>query len=282
MKNAFDPGTLPSLREVIARDQLSAKKSLGQNFLLDHDMTAKIARAAGELAGRTVVEIGPGPGGLTRALLASGPLKVVAIERDRRFMPALAELAAAAHGRLQVIENDALACDIPALAPAPRAIVANLPYNIATSLLTGWIGQIDAYEHITIMLQKEVALRVTAPPDCADYGRLSVLCQWHAHAEILFDVPPGAFVPPPKVTSSIVRLTPRMDRRRDVPVEDVERVTRAAFGQRRKMLRKSLQQLTPDPLPWLDACGIEPTLRAENLPVGKFLELAIWLKNNRR
>lgn len=276
MKSVSD---LPPLRDVIARYQLAAKKSLGQNFLLDLNLTAKIANAAGSNEGMTVVEVGPGPGGLTRALLGTKAREIVAIERDHRFSQALSELADVAQGRLRVIENDALQTDIPAIAPAPRAIIANLPYNIATPLLTGWLGQIDDYQYITIMLQKEVALRVTAKTGCADYGRLSVLCQWLTQAEILFDVPPSAFVPPPKVTSSIVYLTPRKDRRRDVSIADLEKITRAAFGQRRKMLRKGLQQLLPDPIPLLEKCGIDPTLRAENVSVDGFLDLAYALNS---
>lgn len=271
MKSVSD---LPPLRDVISRYQLGAKKSLGQNFLLDLNLTAKIANAPGSLENVTVVEVGPGPGGLTRALLGTKAKHVIAIERDHRFVEALGDVIAVSGGRLTLVEGDALQTDIPALCPAPRAVVANLPYNIATPLLLGWIKQIDAYEHITIMLQKEVALRITAGMGCADYGRLSVLCQWQAHAEILFDVPPSAFVPPPKVTSSIVYLTPRKDRRRDVSFAALEKITMAGFGQRRKMLRKSLQQLLPDPLPLLEKCGIDPTLRAENVSVDGFLDLA--------
>ena len=275
MKNVSD---LPPLRDVISRYQLAAKKSLGQNFLLDLNLTAKIANAAGSLDGLTVVEVGPGPGGLTRALLGTNAKAIVAIERDHRFAEALADVVEVSQNRLSVIEGDALETDIPAIAPMPRAIIANLPYNIATPLLVSWIKQIDAYEHITIMLQKEVALRVTATPGSADYGRLSVLCQWQSHADILFDVPPSAFVPPPKVTSSIVHLTPRKNRRLDVSFDALENVTRAAFGQRRKMLRKSLQQLLPDPVPLLEKCGIDPTLRAENVTVEGFLKLACALR----
>ena len=271
MKSVSD---LPPLRDVISRYQLGAKKSLGQNFLLDLNLTSKIARAPGSLENTGVIEVGPGPGGLTRALLDTKAREIIAIERDHRFVEALGEVIAVSGGRLRLIEGDALETDIPSLCPAPRAIVANLPYNIATPLLLKWIRQIDAYAHITIMLQKEVALRVTADMGCADYGRLSVLCQWQTHAEILFDVPPSAFVPPPKVTSSIVYLTPRTQRRRDVSFEALEKITMAGFGQRRKMLRKSLQQLIPDPLPLLESCGIDPTLRAENVSVDGFLNLA--------
>ena len=266
---------LPPLREVIARHGLQAKKQLGQNFLLDLNLTARIARAAGDLTGTTVIEIGPGPGGLTRALLAAGARQVIAIERDDRTLPALAEIAAAYPGRLQVIAADALEVDYAQLAEGPTRIVANLPYNIATPLLTGWVGR-EAwppfFESLTLMFQREVAERIVAAPGSKDYGRLSVLAQWRARARILFEVPARAFTPPPKVTSALVRLEPKPDAA-PLPVAAVETVTAAAFGQRRKMLRSSLRRLWPDPVPVLAEAGIEPTLRAEQVPVEAFLRL---------
>ena len=262
------------MRDVIAFYQLSAKKSLGQNFLLDLNLTARIAREAGNLRDVNVIEIGPGPGGLTRALLDTDAKKIIAVEKDRRFIQALSLLTDIAQGRFELIEADALETDLTTLCPKPRAIGANLPYNIATPLLLGWLKQENAFEHITVMLQKEVALRLIAEPGSDDYGRLSIVTQWLSEPRILFDVPPSAFVPPPKVTSSIVHLTPRRDRDRNVSIEAVEKITAAAFGQRRKMLRKSLQQIWPDPIPVLEKCGIDPTERAERLSLGDFLHLA--------
>ncbi|NVO17685.1 MAG: 16S rRNA (adenine(1518)-N(6)/adenine(1519)-N(6))-dimethyltransferase RsmA [Rhodoplanes sp.] len=271
-------GTLPPLRDVIRRHDLSAKKSLGQNFLLDLNLTGKIARAAGPLAGVTVVEVGPGPGGLTRALLAEGARRVVAIERDPRAVAALAEIAECCPGRLEVIEGDALALDpSPHLGrTGPVRIVANLPYNIATALLVGWLSHEPWppwFDRLVLMFQREVAERIVAPPGGKSYGRLSVLAQWRCEPKILFDIPASAFTPPPKVTSSLVRLEPRPA---PLPCRlcDLERVTAAAFGQRRKMLRQSLKSLLPDPLPLLAAVGIEPTDRAETIPVDGFVALA--------
>ena len=268
---------LPPLRAVIAAHGLSARRSLGQNFLLDINLTRRIARAGGPLAGCHVVEIGPGPGGLTRALLLEGARHVTAIERDRRAGPALAAIAAAAPGRLTIVEGDALAFDYAALdAEGPVRIVANLPYNVATPLLTGWLGADPwppVWESLTLMFQREVAERIVAAPGAKAYGRLAVLTQWRAEARILFDVPGQAFTPPPKVTSAIVRLEPRRDAEL-LPVPAVEAVTAAAFGQRRKMLRTSLKGLWPDPEPVLAQAGIAPTLRAEQVPVAGFLSLA--------
>jgi len=269
---------LPPLREVVARHGLEPKKALGQNFLYDLNLTGRIARAAGPLEGVTIVEVGPGPGGLTRALLAAGAAKVVAIERDPRALPALAEVAAHYPGRLHVVDADALEFDPrPLIGDGSARIVANLPYNVGTALLTGWIaGETwpPWWDSAVLMFQREVAERIVATPDeRADYGRLGVLCGWRTDASILFDVAPSAFVPPPKVTSSVVRLVPRA-----VPMPcragALEAVTRAAFGQRRKMLRQSLKALVPDPASLLAATGIAETARAEEIPVEGFVALA--------
>ncbi|MBU6474531.1 MAG: 16S rRNA (adenine(1518)-N(6)/adenine(1519)-N(6))-dimethyltransferase RsmA [Alphaproteobacteria bacterium] len=266
-------GALPPLRDVIARHGLMAKKSLGQNFLLDLNLTAKIAGAAGDLAGKNVIEIGPGPGGLTRALLDTGAASVHAVEYDGRCVEALQEVVSAADGRLVLHAADALETDMAALCPAPRAVVANLPYNIATALLTGWLENIDAFESLTLMFQREVAERIAAKPRTKDYGRLSIVAQWRAKVEIKFDIPPSAFTPPPKVTSTVVRFTPK--KRADaVPFKIMERVTAAAFGQRRKMLRQSLKQLGCDVEKLLAAADIPPTARAEEIDIAGFVRLA--------
>ncbi|APT29421.1 MULTISPECIES: 16S rRNA (adenine(1518)-N(6)/adenine(1519)-N(6))-dimethyltransferase RsmA [Methylobacterium] len=269
---------LPPLRDVVARHGLEPKKALGQNFLYDLNLTGRIARAAGPLAGVTVVEVGPGPGGLTRALLAEGAARVVAIERDPRALPALAEIAAHYPGRLEVVDADALAFDPrPLVGDGPARIVANLPYNVGTALLTGWLdGEAwpPWWDQAVLMFQREVAERIVASPEeRADYGRLGVLCGWRTEAEILFDVSPSAFVPPPKVTSSVVRLVPRAE---PLPCRAgaLEAVTRAAFGQRRKMLRQSLKALTPEPGILLAAAGLVETARAEEIPVAGFVDLA--------
>lgn len=268
---------LPPLRDVIKRHGLAAKKSLGQNFLLDLNLTGRIARAAGPLEGVTVVEIGPGPGGLTRALLLNGAKRVIAIERDERCIEALNEIAAAAPGRLTVVAGDALETDVRAhLDGGPARIVANLPYNIATALLVRWLSAEPWpawFDRLTLMFQREVAERIVAAPGSKTYGRLSVISQWRTEAKILFDVNPSAFVPPPSVTSSVVQLVSRAqplscDRR------TLERVTGAAFGQRRKMLRQSLKSLGVDAADLLERTGIEPTKRAEEIPVAGFVALA--------
>lgn len=273
--------TLPPLREVVERHGLSPQKSLGQNFLFDLNLTSRIARASGKLDDATVVEIGPGPGGLTRALLANGAGKVIAIERDRRCLPALAEIATHYPGRLEVIEGDALQIDVPKLIEGqPARIVANLPYNVGTPLLVGWLSGPwpPWWSSLTLMFQREVADRIVATPrERADYGRLAVLAGWRTEAKILFDVPPSAFVPPPKITSAVVHLVPRPDPA-PCDLKMLERVTLAAFGQRRKMLRQSLKSLIPDPGPVLDAAGIAPTARAEEIPVEGFVALANALK----
>jgi 16S rRNA (adenine1518-N6/adenine1519-N6)-dimethyltransferase len=271
---AFEAGELPPLREVIARHGIAARKSLGQNFILDLNLTRRIARAAGRLNDATVIEIGPGPGGLTRSLLAEGARRVVAIERDPRCLAALGELAAHYPGRLELIAGDALALDPATLSKAPRKIVANLPYNIATALLLRWLDRICDYESLTLMFQREVALRLVASPRGPAYGRLSVLVQWLSEPKILFDLPPRAFVPPPKVTSSVVSLTPRPTPLAPAAKPALERVTAAAFGQRRKMLRSSLKTLGIPVEPLLAAAGIPPTARAEELSVPEFCALA--------
>jgi 16S rRNA (adenine1518-N6/adenine1519-N6)-dimethyltransferase len=272
-----DLDDLPALREVIRRHQLTARKSLGQNFLLDLNLTTRIARAAGPLERATVVEIGPGPGGLTRALLALGTRQVIAIERDQRAVAALEELAAHYPGRLQVISADALNYDPrPLLDGGPARIVANLPYNIATALLVSWLTcepWPPWYDRLVLMFQREVAERIVAAPGSKVYGRLSVLAGWRTEARILFEVAPSAFVPPPKVTSALVSLVPRR-RPLACACDMLERVTGAAFGQRRKMLRQSLKSLGTDPLALLSAAGVEPTARAEDIPIEGFVRLA--------
>ena len=268
---------LPPLRDVIRRHGLSAKKSLGQNFLLDLNLTGRIARAAGPLNGATVIEIGPGPGGLTRALLAEGARRVIAVERDARAIAALEQIAARYPGHLTVVAGDALDFDPePYLDGGPARIVANLPYNIATTLLVSWLTAQPWppwYDRMVLMFQREVAERIVAPPGSKTYGRLSVLTGWRTQAKILFDVHPSNFVPPPKVTSSVVELNPRA---KPLPCSPraLERVTEAAFGQRRKMLRQSLKTLGTDPLPLLESAGISPTARAEEIPVEGFVTLA--------
>ncbi|MEX0854036.1 MAG: 16S rRNA (adenine(1518)-N(6)/adenine(1519)-N(6))-dimethyltransferase RsmA [Bauldia sp.] len=267
---------LPPLREVIARHGLKAKKSLGQNFLLDLNLTARIARAAGEVAGMTVVEVGPGPGGLTRALIAAGARRVVAIERDQRCLAALAEIAAHYPSRLTVVAADTLALDMAALADGPTRIVANLPYNIATPLLVGWLRAEPWppwYQSMTLMFQREVAERIVAAPGSKTYGRLAVLAGWRSEARMLFDVPARAFTPPPKVTSSVVHLVPR-PAPLDCDPKALERVVAAAFGQRRKMLRQSLKTLGLDAHALLATAGIEATRRAEEIDVAGFVALA--------
>ena len=265
---------LPPLRDVIAKYDLAARRSLGQNFLFDLNLTAKIARAAGEIGAGTVIEIGPGPGGLTRALLAHGARQVIAIERDPRCLGALAEISAAYPGRLTVVEGDALRVDCARLGQAPRRIVANLPYNIATPLIIKWLQAGNAFTSITVMVQREVADRLAAKPRTKDYGRLSILAQFLSRPKRLFDVPPRAFIPPPKVTSSVIELIPLAEPAAEARVEDLERITQAAFGQRRKMLRQSLRSLGLEVEPLLAAVEIAPTARAEELSVAQFAALA--------
>ena len=265
---------LPPLRDVIRRYGLEARKSLGQNFLLDPRLTDKIAAASGDLRNARVIEIGPGPGGLTRSLLAAGASEVVAIERDDRCAAALQELSEAYPGRLRVISGDALALDPATLIDGPRRIVANLPYNIATPLLIGWLRRIDAYESLTLMFQKEVAARIAAAPGSSAYGRLSILVQWLTQPRLMFDIPPGAFLPPPKVTSTVVHLVPRAEPLAPAAFAMIEEVTAAAFGQRRKMLRSSLKSLGVDTLRLIAESGVTDTARAEELPVEAFCAIA--------
>jgi 16S rRNA (adenine1518-N6/adenine1519-N6)-dimethyltransferase len=269
-----EPPALPALREVIRQYGLSARRSLGQNFLLDGNLIARIARAARPLAGVNVIEIGPGPGGLTRALLQEGAQSVTVVERDDRCIAALTELAATYPGRLIVIADDAMAFDTAKCVAPPRKIVANLPYNIATALLLRWLPGIGEYQSLTLMFQKEVAARLTAKPRSKDYGRLSVLVQWLCEITVLFDVRPSAFVPPPKVTSSLVRIVPRAEPLAACARSDLERVTAAAFGQRRKMLRQSLKPLGLPVEELLRATTIAPERRAEELSVEEFCALA--------
>jgi 16S rRNA (adenine1518-N6/adenine1519-N6)-dimethyltransferase len=276
---------LPPLREIVAAHGLDALKSLGQNFLFDLNLTAKIARAAGPLEGVVVVEVGPGPGGLTRALLVAGAKKVIAIERDQRALPALEEIAAHWPGRLEVVSGDALAIDWARLAEraggAPIRVCANLPYNIATALLIGWLETEPwppFYDRLVLMFQREVALRIVATPaNRADYGRLGVLAGWRTQARLLFDIPAAAFTPPPKVTSSVVELAPRaaLD---PCDARTLSAATQAAFGQRRKMLRQSLKSFAAqrglDLGALLADAGLDPTMRAEEIDVAGFAALA--------
>ncbi|WP_316159917.1 16S rRNA (adenine(1518)-N(6)/adenine(1519)-N(6))-dimethyltransferase RsmA [Bradyrhizobium sp. SZCCHNRI20481] len=275
---------LPPLREVIREHQLSARKALGQNFLLDLNLTARIARAAGPLEDATVVEIGPGPGGLTRALLALGARHVIAVEHDERAIPALQAIADRYPGRLEIVCTDARTFDVrPYLGSTKAKIVANLPYNIATHLLIGWLSVEPWppwYDMMVLMFQREVAERIVARENEDAYGRLGVLANWRCETKILFDISPSAFVPPPKVTSSVVRLVPRLspepcDRRA------LEQVAAAAFGQRRKMLRQSLKSLPADPVRLAAAAGVDPTRRAETIPVSGFVAMARELTNSR-
>jgi len=273
---------LPPLRDIIAAHGLAARHSMGQHFLLDGNLTARIVRAAGDLNGRNVIEVGPGPGGLTRALLASDAARIVAIELDRRAVAAIGELAGlmAAKGpvaddtarRLIVIEADALRVDLPDLVPKPRQIVANLPYNIASPLLVRWLRQAGAYERMTLMFQREVAERIVAEPDTEAYGRLSVLAGWTCERHIAVRLPPAAFVPPPKVWSAVVVLTPHVLQPEPALFAAMERLTAAAFGQRRKMLRGALKALGGEAM--LTRAGIAPERRAETLSVMEFDRLA--------
>ncbi|NTU76740.1 MAG: 16S rRNA (adenine(1518)-N(6)/adenine(1519)-N(6))-dimethyltransferase RsmA [Alphaproteobacteria bacterium] len=263
---------LPPLREVVAQHDLLARKSLGQHFLLDLNLTQKIVASAGDLTGCTVFEIGPGPGGLTRPLVASPAQKIIAIEKDPRFIEALDDLVAAANGRLEIVGADALTCNLTMLAPAPRVIVANLPYNVGTPLLLGWLKQMEAFRSLTLMFQAEVVDRLVAAPSSKAYGRLSIITQFCCDAKRMMTIPARAFTPPPKINSAVVHLTPRADRPRDVSFEAMERVTTAAFGQRRKMLRSSLRELGGEDL--LARANITPNRRAEELTIQEFEMLA--------
>ncbi len=264
---------LPPLSDIIRRFSLRPDKSLGQHFLSDANLLDRIRSAAEPLAGRNVIEIGPGPGGLTRALLASGATHVLAIEFDSRAVAAIQELAASFPGRLTIIEADALKSDLPSLIAAPRAIVANLPYNIATPLLIRWLAEAAAYESMTLMFQLEVAQRISSPPNTAAYGRLSVLAQWLCDVELMFQIPPAAFSPPPKVDSAVIRLIPKPNQPPAQEFRAMERLTAAAFGQRRKMLRGALRPLGGEIL--LRRAGIAPERRAETLSVEEFVRLML-------
>jgi 16S rRNA (adenine1518-N6/adenine1519-N6)-dimethyltransferase len=269
---------LPALREVIATYDLRAKKTLGQNFLFDLNLTRRIARAAGPLEGATIYEVGPGPGGLTRALLSEGAARVVAVERDERCLPALAEIATAHPGKLKIVSADALKLDEHALFGTSRVrIAANLPYNIGTALLVKWLTLEPwppFWQSLTLMFQREVAERIVAKTETAAFGRLSVLAQWRSSAKILFDVSRSAFVPPPKIPSTVVRLEPLASPVAPARLADLERVTAAAFGQRRKMLRQSLKGLAANAEERIRAAGIAPTARPEQLSVAEFAALA--------
>lgn len=265
---------LPPLAEIVRKHGLAARKSLGQHFLFDLNLTRRIARAAGDLSAGTTVEVGPGPGGLTRGLLAEGAARVIAVERDARALPALAEISARYPGRLETIEADALEIDIASLGAAPRRVVANLPYNVGTPMLLGWLARPDAFECLVVMLQKEVVERLVAAPDDDAYGRLAVAAQWRWTARRLFDIAPGAFSPPPAVVSAVVELRPRPEPLAPADAATLERVTAAAFGKRRKMLRQSLKSLGHDAGALCAEAGIDPTRRAETLSVPEFCALA--------
>jgi len=267
---------LPPLRDSLAEHGLLAKKSFGQHFLLDLNVTRKIARLAGPLEGETVIEVGPGPGGLTRALLEAGA-KVLAVEKDARFIPLLEELAAAAEGRLTIVEADALEVDEAALANGPAHVVSNLPYNVGTPLLLKWLTGPWRPASMTLMFQKEVADRIAAPPGSDAYGRLSVITQAVYEAQVVMDLPARAFTPPPKVASAVVRLDPKPDRPSTADLAALEKVTAAAFGQRRKMLRSSLRHLGGEAL--CASAGIDPNARAEVISVEGFFRLAAALKS---
>jgi len=269
--------TLPPLREVIATHGLSARKALGQNFLLDLNLTAKIARQAGDLSGADVLEVGPGPGGLTRGLLAEGARRVVAIEKDARCLPVLAEIAAAYPGRLDVLNADALDIDWRAHLTSPIKVVANLPYNVGTELLVRWLTPPEwppAWDSLTLMFQREVAERIVAQPGSKAYGRLAVLAQWRAEARIVMSLPPEAFTPPPKVRSAVVHVTALPAPRYEADAKVLSHVVAKAFGQRRKMLRAALKGLAPDIEDRIVAAGLKPTDRAEQVPIEGFCALA--------
>lgn len=261
---------LPPLREVIRDFGLDARRGLGQHFLLDQNLTARIARSAGDLRQTTVIEVGPGPGGLTRSLLTAGAARVIAVEKDERCVAALEGLVRAYPDRLTLVAGDALELDLTQLSPPPRRIVANLPYNVATPLLLGWLRTAAAFDGLTLMFQKEVADRIVARPATADYGRLSVIVQWLCTASLLFNVDARAFVPPPQVASAVVSLTPRPEPLAAADWQSLTKVTAAAFGQRRKMLRGALKSLGLAP----EAAGIDGRRRGETLTVAEFCALA--------
>lgn len=265
---------LSPLRDVIRVHQLDARKGLGQHFLLDLNLTSRIARLAGDLSQCDVLEVGPGPGGLTRGLLASGARRVVAVEKDSRCLAALAEISAVSDGRLEVVEGDAMTFDdVGTLAPGAR-VVANLPYNVGTPLLFQWLDRLEHFASLTLMFQREVAERIVARPGDKAYGRLAVMCGWSADCNIVMDLPARAFTPPPKVASAVVHLVPRVEKRGAANPATLSRVVAAAFNQRRKMLRQSLKALGGDPVAMLDTADIDPTRRAETLTIEEFAALA--------
>ena len=276
MADVPDFSNLPPLRDVIAAHGLSARKSMGQNFLLDLNVTRRIAGTAGPLDGKTVLEIGPGPGGLTRALLETGARQIVAVERDARCIEALGDLASIAGDRLQIIEHDALAIDPAALAEpeSPLCVIANLPYNIATPLLIGWLKRIELFDRLLLMFQKEVADRIIASPGSKTYGRLSVAAQWRCEVKPLFTLPARAFTPPPKVDSTVVEFVPRREPLAKADGDALESVVAAAFSQRRKMLRSTLKTVFANAESTLIKAGIDPTARAETIDVVGFCALA--------
>ena len=269
--------TLPPLRTLVDQTELEARKSLGQNFIFDLNLTQRIARTAAPFTG-SVFEIGPGPGGLTRALFLEGASEVIAIEKDRRVIGFLDHLVEATNGQLKLIEADALNQPVWEMGQAPRKIVANLPYNIATALLLGWLGHANAFASLTLMFQREVAIRLVAQPGDKAYGRLSVITQWLCEAELKFDIPPQAFVPPPKVTSSVVHLVPHSQPLFDCRKEDLEAVTAIAFGQRRKMLRASFKKHGGEAL--LGEVNINPSVRPQQLSIEAFCRLARYMRAN--
>lgn len=263
---------LPPLGAMLRAAGMDARKKLGQHFLFDLNLTSRIASLAGDLSKGTVIEVGPGPGGLTRALLTAGARNVVAVERDPRAIALLSPLVEASSGRLRLIEADALTINATDLGPPPRRIVANLPYNVATPLLIGWLRQAEAFERLILMFQREVAERITAVPGEDAYGRLAVLCGWRCHTRIEMVLPARAFTPPPKVESAVVSLVPRVPAPIDCQIEALERVTAAGFGQRRKMVRRSMSSLGGEAM--LTSLGLDPTARAEDLAIADFVRIA--------
>jgi 16S rRNA (adenine1518-N6/adenine1519-N6)-dimethyltransferase len=263
---------LPTLRNVTTAHNLVPRKTLGQNFIFDLNLTRKIARAAAPFCDGTVIEIGPGPGGLTRALLLEGAANIIAIEKDTRAIYALADLVKIAKGKLTLIQEDAMKLSIHNIGLSPRRIIANLPYNIATRLIIDWLRTPNAFESITVMVQKEVAMRMCAEPGDTGFGRLAIIIQWLAIPEIVFDVPPSAFQPSPKVTSSLITIRPRLRPQFEVNRHALETITSHAFGQRRKMLRSSLRNIGGHVL--LEKANIQPTQRPENLTIEEFCRLA--------
>ncbi len=273
-----DSNNLRPLREVINAHGLKAKKSLGQNFLLDLNLTFKIARAAGDVKDKNIIEIGPGPGGLTRGLLNTEAKHVYSIEKDTRCIDALQELIEAYPDRFTLLSADALKTNITDICPAPRTIAANLPYNISTPLLISWLKQIDEIDSMTLMFQKEVAERITAKPRTKAYGRISIISQWLCKVNKAFDIPPSAFTPPPKITSSVVHFKPIANRKDNADFKSMEKITAAAFGQRRKTLRQSLKTLGIDAEILLEKGEVSPKARAEELDIQAFVRLAEELK----